>query len=204
MEINNQYVLPDNNYIKTETTKKSIILGNFSASPDKNYVKWTSRYNSNYKKTAAFTIDISGCVYNHFDPIYYSNILGNIDLDKRNIVILLENEGWLTKNVNENKFIDWVGHIYNRDGVIVEKKWRGQSYWAPYSDEQVVSTIKLITKLCADYNINKVAIPHNTKIDNPDEYEGIFYKSNLEKHHTDLSPAWSCEDFKSKLEEYEK
>ena len=143
---------------------------------------------------------MAGCVYRHFDPKYYSNIIGNSELDKRNIVILLENEGWLTKNEKENKFIDWVGYIYNRADEVVEKKWRNQLYWAPYTNQQIDSTINLVTKLCNDFNIKKIAIPHNTKIDDAENFEGILYRSNLEKHYTDLSPAWSCEDFKYRLE----
>lgn len=200
MDISDYYGLPEKNYIKVETIKKSIILGNLYNSPEINFTKWTTRYNGDYKKTAAFTIDVAGCIYRHFDPTYYSNIIGNVELDKRNIVILLENEGWLVKNEKENKFIDWMGYIYNRSDEIFEKKWRNQQFWAPYSIEQVDSTINLVTKLCGDFNIKKLVIPHNTKIDDTENFEGIFYRSNIEKHYTDLSPAWSCENFKYRLE----
>ena len=97
MEIKHNYELPDRNYIKTETTKKSIILGNLFSSPESNFIKWTTRHNGDYKKTAAFTIDVAGSIYRHFEPIYYSNFIGNLELDKKNIIILLENEGWFHK-----------------------------------------------------------------------------------------------------------
>ena len=200
MEIKHNYELPDRNYIKTETTKKSIILGNLFSCPESNFIKWTTRHNGDYKKTAAFTIDVAGSIYRHFEPIYYSNFIGNLELDKKNIIILLENEGWLTKKPEENKFIDWIGHIYNRPDKVVEKKWRNQQYWVPYTEQQMDSAVKLVSKLCDEFNIKKFATPHNTKIEDTENFEGIFYRSNLEKHYTDLSPAWSCENFKHRLE----
>ena len=204
MTFDNKYELSETNFIKSETIKKSIILGNMPISPEKNFIKWTTRYHGNYKKTAAFTIDVAGSIYNHFDPIYCSNILGNIELDKRNIVILLENEGGLVKNKVENKFIDWVGYIYNRPENVIERRWRGHEFWAPYTAKQIDSTVKLVSKLCDEFFIKKFAVPHNTKMEDTENFEGVFYKSNLEKHYTDLSPAWPCEDFKYKFERYEK
>jgi hypothetical protein len=60
--------------------------------------------------------------------------------------------------------------------------------------------LKLVNKLCDEFFIPKIAIPHNTKMENAETFEGILYRSNLEKHYTDLSPAWKCEAFKYKLE----
>ena len=201
MEIKTNYELSDKNFIKSESIKKSIILGNFSSTPEKNFIKWTTRYNGNYKKTAAYSIDVAGSIYNHFNPIYYSNITGNLELDKKNIVILLENEGWLVKNDKESNFINWVEHIYNRSDKVLEKKWRNQQYWAPYTEQQLHSVISLTKQLCDEFNIKKFAIPYNTKIENAENFEGVFYKSNLEKYYTDLSPAWPFEDFKTRLED---
>lgn len=204
MEINYEYVLNENNYISSETVKKSIILGNMPLSPDKNFLKWRTRYNGNYKKTAAFTIDVAGSIYNHFNPKYSSTILNNVELDKRNIVILLENEGWLSETDEKNRFIDWVGHIYMRPDEVIKKKWRGQIHWAPYTENQIESAVKLVNKLCDEFTIKKFVIPHNTKVEDNENFEGIFYRSNLEKYYTDLSPAWPCENFKYKFEKNEK
>mgnify|MGYP000364457399 CR=1 FL=1 len=54
------------------------------------------------------------------------------------ITIVLENEGWLNKDlVSKNKYINYVGHIYNRTDSVIEKNWRGQKYWAPFTKEQI-------------------------------------------------------------------
>ena len=197
------YTLPDKNYINVETIKKQIVIGHTSSNKMRHYDKWTNRLNGNYKKTAAFTIDTNGKIYNHFDPIYFSEILGKMELDKKSIVILLENEGWLHKDAEKNEFINWVGYIYNKPEEVIERRWRNYSYWAPYSDEQFLSAVKLVNQLCEEFYIPKFAIPHNTKIEDLDNFNGILYKSNIEKHYTDLSPAWNCEKFKYKLEQNE-
>jgi len=199
-----KYSLPENNYINVETIKKQIIIGHTGTNKMRHYQKWTNRLNGKYKRTAAFTIDAAGKVYRHFDPIYFSDFLGNLELDKKSIVILLENEGWLAKEGDKNEFINWIGHIYNNPDEVIEKRWRGYLHWAPYAKEQVNATINLVSELCDEFFIPKFAIPHNTKIENIDEFNGVLYRSNLEKHYTDLSPAWNCENFKHKLETYEK
>ena len=54
------------------------------------------------------------------------------------------------------------------------------------------------------YNIPVKAISHNTNIDNANTYKGILYRSNFNKFYTDITPAWDCKDFKTKIERYEK
>lgn len=196
----NTYRLPESNFFNEQTIKKQIIITHSSSDGMKHTIKWKNRMNGRYKKTAAFSITQDGSIYQHFDPIYFSELFGNLEQDKKNIVILLENEGWLTKDEKKSQFINWTGHIYNRPEVVYEKKWRGYSYWAPYPDAQFESTIFLVNKLCEDFYIKKNVTPHNIKIDNIDGFEGILYRSNFEKHYTDLSPAWEYEKFKHKLE----
>lgn len=194
------YFLSENNYIKEETIKRQIVLGNTFSSDMNHFNGWVRRLNGYYDKTAAFTIDAAGLIYKHFDPIYMSNFFGNLEADKKSIVILLENEGWLTKNGEKDEFLNWVGHIYNKPELIIEKRWRSHSYWAPYTQKQVDSAVELVKALCNEFFIPIVAIPHNTKLEGMDNFEGVLYKSNLEKYYTDLSPAWNCETFKYKLE----
>jgi hypothetical protein len=193
-----RYILPEDNYIKAPTIKKQIIIGHTSTSKMRHFDKWTNRMNGNYKKTAPYTIDNNGNVFNHFEPIYFSEIFGNLELDKKSIVILLENEGWLVKDAEKNRFINWIGHIYNKPELVIERKWRGQTYWAPYSDKQVNATIQLVGNICDEFNIDRFAIPHNTKIDDFNTFNGVIYRSNINKNYIDLSPALSCENFKYK------
>lgn len=201
MTINDKkYSLSDKNYIKEETIKKQIVIGHTFSSEMKHFHGWNLRLNGSYNKTSAFTISSNGHIYQHFDPIYTSNILETNELNNKSIVILIENDGWLIKDDKKNRFINWVGDIYNKPESVVEKRWRGNNYWAPYSEKQLTSAIELCDMLCKEFYIEKFAIPHNTKIDNLDGFEGVIYRSNLEKYYTDLSPAWNFEKFKFELE----
>ena len=195
-----KYQLSDLNFIKEETIKKQIVIGHTATNKMKHFIKWVTRLNGKYSKTAAYTISTNGKIYQHFDPIYSSNILKNTELDKRSIIILLENEGWLTKNNEKNEFINWFGDIYNKPENVVEKRWRGYTHWVPYTDKQFDSTLWLTKKLCDEFYIEKFAIPHNTKLENFDDFKGVLYRANLDKDYTDLNPSWNFEYFKYKLE----
>lgn len=196
-----KYVLSENNYIKEETQKTQIVIGHTFNSQMRHFFGWQHRYNGKYKKTAAFTIDAAGLIYRHFDPIYKSNFFDSDDLNNKTIVILLENYGSLSKDNEKKGYITWLGDIYNKSKEVVDKRWRNNRYWDPYTTEQVDSCLNLVRKLCDEFNIPKKVISHNTKIDNLFDYSGILYKSNLDKKFTDLNPSWGFDIFKEKLEE---
>lgn len=195
-----QYKLSSKNYFPVESIKKQIILGNTFNHDMRHVIGWLNRYNGKYKKTASFTIDKKGVIHKHFDPKYQSSFFGDLELDKKSIVILLENDGWLVNNTEKNQFITWIGDIYNEPSSVIDKKWRGYNYWCSYTIEQIESIVKLIRILCEEFHIPLNVITHNTKINDLDDFSGILYKSNLAKEYTDLSPAWDCEGFKNKLE----
>lgn len=197
------FSLSPKNYIVTETVKRQIVLGHTGNLIPQNYGKWVNRYNGKYNKTAAFSIQKSGIVFKHFEPYYCSTYFNNIDLDKKSIVILLENEGWLNKDSESQKFLNWIGNIYNNPEEIVIKLWRKYMYWSPYTEEQFHATLELVKMLCDEFFIPRTVPQHNTKIDDLSGYTGILYKSNIDKTCTELSPAWNYELFKNKLETYE-
>jgi hypothetical protein len=194
-----KYVIPSNNYIKTETIKKQIILGDTFNHDMRHVFGWLHRFNGRYKKTAPFTINKDGVVYKHFEPKYKSLFFGVNDLDDKSIVILLENDGWLVKDNQKNEFITCIGDIYNKPDVI-NKKWRGYDYWCPYTEKQIESAVSLIKMLCNNFGIPMTSINHNTKIDKLFDYTGVLYKSNLSREYTDLNPTFDCVEFKNKIE----
>ena len=194
------YALSENNYIEIESIKKQIVIANTFNHDMKHVIGWKKRYNGNYKKTAAFSIDAAGIVYRHFDPRFQSKYFGNIDLDSKSIIILLENDGWLFKDNEKNIFITWVGNIYNKPDEVFEKRWRGHAHWSNYTKEQFDSCVKLTKMLCEEFFIPKIVFSHNTKVDGLSDFSGVLYKSNIEKFYTDVTPAWDFEEFKNKLE----
>lgn len=196
-----KYVLSIDNYIAIENKKKQIVIGHTFNHNMRHYIGWLHRYNGKYKKTAAFSIDTEGIIYKHFDPKYQSKFFNNDDLNNKTIVILIENDGWLLKNNQKKEFITWLGDIYNKPDDVVLKKWRGYDYWCPYNEKQLESATYLIKRLCDSFLIPMTSISHNTKIENIiDNNYTVIYRSNLDKHYTDLNPSWDFERFKNKLE----
>lgn len=192
------YKLEEKNYVPIECIKKQIVIGNTYNSKMRHVIGWQKRNNGLHKKTAAFTIDAAGVVYKHFEPSFQSKYFSTLEQNTKSIVVLLENDGWLTRNLPDERFYTWKGNIYN--GIVVGKLWKGFNKWATYTQEQIDSCVELVDSLCEEFFIPKTVIGHNTKIDNISEYNGVLYKSNIAKHFFDVSPAWNCEEFKNKLE----
>lgn len=201
LKINNQsYKLSTDNYHKTRHSKQQIVLANTFSENMNHFNGWTKRYGGKFKRTAAFTIDIYGNVYQHYPPEFYSNFFSIGGLDEHIIPVLIENEGWLEKDIHTGEYINYVGNIYNRKDEVVEKTWRDYDFWAPYTKEQLESAVNLSNYLCEVFGIVKKTVTHNTKFDGIYDFSGVVYKSNYNKHYSDLSPAWDFVEFKNELE----
>ena len=201
LKINNQtYKLSQNNYIERHHSKQQIVLGN-TFSEHMNHVNgWKTRNGGKFKRVSTYTIDFYGNIHQHYPPEYYSHYFNITGVDEHIITISIENEGWLVKDIVNDEYINYVGNIYNRKDDVIEKSWRGQKFWAPYTNNQLDSTVKLCKYLCDTFGISKETVSHNTKFDDVHEFIGVTYKSNFGKHYTDLSPAWDYNTFKNKLE----
>jgi len=201
LKINNQtYKLDIDNYIKRRHSKTKIVLGNTFSQNMNHFTGWKTRNGGKFKRTTTYTIDLYGNIYQHFPPEFYSHYLDITGLDEHIITISIENEGWLTKDIINHEYINYVGNIYNRKDEIVKKKWRDQTFWAPYTKVQLESTSKLCKYLCDTFGIPKQSVTHNTSFDGVYDFNGVLCKSNFNKHFSDLSPAWDCMEFKNKLE----
>lgn len=196
----NTHLLGVNNYYPSEYKKTQIVVGNSYSEGLTHFTKWEMRMNGKYKKTAPFTILRDGTIYLHFDPKHHCDFVGIKDIDRHIIPIVLENNGWLKKDIDNNRFLNWIGDIYNEEVGVVEKKWRNHSYWMPYTDEQMNSLVRLCKYLCEKFDIPLEALSHNTKVEMVDDFEGIVYKSNYSKYFSDVSPAFDFNEFKNKLE----
>lgn len=197
------YKLPDNNFIRKETTKKYIIIGNTFNDNMRHINGWLNRYNGRYKKTSAYTINREGFIYEHFNPKFYSEFFKNNDLNCNSIIILIENYGWITEIETKNKFITWFGDIYKYPDKIYKKRWRNHTIWESYNAKQIESVAYLVNKLCLEFDIPLSVESHNTKINLTLDYKGILYKSNIDKNSTDINPSWDFELFKRKIEKNE-
>lgn len=192
-----KYKLTPKNYYNQIYKKTQIVIGHNNRKDMRHYNGWLKRHNGKYKKTATFTIDLDGKVYQHFDPNYYSDFL-EIDQDKSNVSILLVNPGWLDLDINYNIYRDWLGHTYSRKiENIVNRSWRGHDVWVKYTDEQYNSLKELINELCGIFNIKKEFIGSNVYNENVDIYNGITFRSNYSQEIKDISPAFDMDVLKN-------
>lgn len=192
--------LTKDNYHRGEHKKTQIVVGNSYSTNMSHLTKWKTRLNGKYKKTAAYSITLDGTIHLHYNPKYYSEFIGIDGVDRHIIPVVLENEGWLMKDINQNKFVDWIGDIYNRDSEPIKSRWRGHEYWAPYTEAQENALVQLCEYLCTRFNIKRQTLKHNTKVESIDNFSGVVFRANYDKFFSDISPAFDFLRFKNKLE----
>jgi len=187
------YQLTENNYHTEVYDKKQILIGNTNRRGMLHYASWIYRLNGKNKKTAAFTVTKEGVIYQHYDPKYYSNFLGQ-ESDKITIPIVLENLGWFRKDSISNKYVDWLGNYHVKQGEeVLMKRWRNHLYWDIYTEEQLTSLKELIIQLCDTYNIDKKSIGCNVFNEDVDLFRGITFRSNYYQELTDVNPSFTFE-----------
>jgi len=192
VKLNKDYYFTGDTHIKkTRVKKKQIILLNTGCNFDDHITKITNRFNGKYTKLPTFTIDNSGNIFQHYDPLYYTDIIDNEDVNKQSIIIAVENVGWLNYDEKTNQYEDWSGAKYQSD--ILEKPWRLKKYWSTYTNEQYLALIELINYLCIEYSIDKKFVGSNIIINKPNKINGILTRSNFSKNHHDLTPAFDFE-----------
>jgi N-acetyl-anhydromuramyl-L-alanine amidase AmpD len=191
------YPLNEDNYHLEVFDKTQIIIGHTYRTGMLHYGGWINRLNGKNKKTSTFTINKDGKIFQHYDPKYYSTFVNN-QQDKASISIVLENCGWYRKDSMINKYIDWLGNIYNKQSnEVFVKRWRNHTYWDSYTNEQTESLKNLVNKLCDEYKIQKNFIGHNVYNEDIDLYKGITFRSNYSQESTDVSPAFDMEILKN-------
>jgi len=222
-----KYVLPNGNFYSVAQAKLGIILHHTNGWAIVNGTKDTPSMNSfnwwksreNIHISTAYTIDIKGNIYNHFQDNYWAYHLGLGSsfeyLERHTVAIENVNEGGLTKE-NDGNFYWWSGDVkllYNRsqdEPIFIKNTWRGFNYFAPYSKDQFENCLKLVLYLCDKFKIKRNCIgdvEFHPELLNGDIYNGITTHTNYRdypdrngKNKWDLSPAWDFNKFKIGLE----
>lgn len=195
------FKLGDKSFIKEVHPKKIIVIGNTMSNGMNHFKHWLSKINGKYQKTAAFTVTLDGKIYQHYDPKYYSRFSGAGLFDRNSIPIALENEGWVTKDFQEQMYVNWAGEKYDRPDELIEKSWRGRLRWAPYSQKQMDSLVYLCENMIKTFDIPRFVCPNNVKVNDFTKKKGIYYRSNYLKTSLDVSPAFDIKYLKDKIEE---
>jgi N-acetyl-anhydromuramyl-L-alanine amidase AmpD len=179
--------------------KKQIILCD-TKRDYRNYINSLKyRYNGKNPYLPNFVIDKTGKVYSIIPPNSFSNFMQDKKIDKKSIIIVLENNGWLKKNPLDNTFINWVGDIYKKD--VFEKKWREQFFWEPYTKKQLIGLSNLIKEMCEKFDIPKESLGHNVISDEASNFNGVVSKSNYDFSHKDVNPSFDFKLLKELLDD---
>jgi hypothetical protein len=200
VDINKTLKLKESSYFQKKYKKQQIVIGNSLNVGLTHFENWNKNISGKFKGTSPYSIGLDGVIYEHYDPVYYSSFLNDVNMDKKIISIILENEGWVSKDFNKKTFITWNGDIYNRNVPLVERKWRGKLRWAPYSDEQMVSLALLCNNLIERFDLSKVVSSDNIKINDYTRKKGVYFRSNYSKSFLDVSPAFNFEYLKENVE----
>jgi hypothetical protein len=189
----NKFKLNSKSKIKTQ-----IILCHTSKEVTKYLDSLESRYNGNYDKIPNFLITKDGEVIQLLEDNVNSNFFFDNELNKKSIIISLENYGWLQRKELSNEYITWDQTIYN--GEVYKKKWRGMFFWDPYTQSQQDTLVEL----CLDkIEINKIPrkfTSHSGLYYGIKEFRGVTCRSNYNLMYTDLNPSFNYEKFLTKIE----
>ncbi len=186
-----------NNYYSLKNKKSQIILGDSHRFQSNHISRLKKKDFGLTRKWPTYTIRRDGKVFQHFDPSYYSDFMGTIEIDKKSISIVFENMGALYFNYKNNTYTNWINEVCD-DSFIFEKLWKNHRYWESYSEEQMISAINLCVMLCREYDIVQDSVGHNSFMDLNDpaiNYNGILTKSNYNSDFNDLNPSFDFKKF---------
>lgn len=191
--------IPDKNYYKVEYEKKQIILAGSLRKNNYHIVNLKRKDYGNTKEWNTFTITREGKILEHYNPKYYSDFMGNKEIDKKSISVVLENMGMLYFDYDSNNFFNWSNDICPESNVF-EKNWKGCRYWEAYTKEQFNATINLCDYLSGKFGIEMNCIGHNSHHENTEDFEGIVTRSNFDIDHFDLNPSFDYKKFLHELD----
>jgi hypothetical protein len=173
--------------------KKQIILCHTGREVKEYLTSLNVRMSGNYDKIPNYIVERTGKIIKLLDDFEYTNYFSNQNINKRSIIISLENLGWLEKKPLTNEYINWKGNIYN--GLVYEKKWRDYFIWQPYTDNQIEQLALLCLDLMDRIKIKRAVIGHNTKVEYVENFQGVVCRSNYDSKFTDLNPSFNFEKF---------
>ena len=199
LQINKDYELPSEQYIKQKTEKSQIFIHFTAGRPSaKNCI---SGWNADESKIAtAFIIDgDTGIPYQAFNPDFWGWHLGikntNGRLDKSSVGIEICSFGPLKEK--GGKFYAWpkdfTTEVAKENVYTLDKDFRGFKHFFAYTEEQLVSLEKLICFLVERYNIKVQSGFDESWFDYKEDVinktlPGIWTHVNVRKDKTDSYP----------------
>jgi N-acetyl-anhydromuramyl-L-alanine amidase AmpD len=151
---------PIDNFIKSETEKKYIIICDSLRSNFDKYI--LSLKKKEY--SPSYIVKRDGTIHKLFDEKYYSDFTTIEKINKSSIFIALENSGKLSKE--ENVFFNWCNEIIDVKYVEEVVSIKEYSYYETYTKIQTESLGHLILYLGNKHGLNLKQINIKNKEDN--------------------------------------
>jgi len=178
--------------------KKQIIITETKRDYKKYINSLKYRYNKKNPYLPNYVLTKTGETYQIMKPENYSNFMNNEQIDKKSIIIALENYGWLKRKALDNTYVNWIGDIYKEE--VFEKNWRNEIFWDKYGIKQIEGLSKLLIELCKNFKIPFSCVENNVKQDGIEKFNGIVSKSNFDFIHKDVNPSFDFKLLKNKLQ----
>lgn len=195
----------DESFFYKDVLEKEKIVLHFTAGYLKGDLATLTNFNNHV--SVPFVIARSGEIYNLWSSKYWSyhlgpgTIGGNSNMSKKTIAIEISNIGYL-KNID-----DKLVTVYSDNDVYcmlseqeyytrVQEGFRGQEYFASFTNEQYESTILLLRYLTARYNIPRTFLPEDQRykllsIADATSFKGILSHINFRSTGKwDIGPAF--------------
>jgi N-acetyl-anhydromuramyl-L-alanine amidase AmpD len=151
---------PIDNFIKSETDKKYIIICDSLRSNFDKYI--LSLKKKDY--TPSYIVKRDGSIHKLFDEKYYSDFTTIEKINKSSIFIALENSGKLSKE--DDVFFNWCNEIIDVKDVEEVVSSKEFSYYETYTKTQTESLGHLILYLGNKHGLNLKQINIKNKEDN--------------------------------------
>lgn len=196
---NTTYKASEDNYNKEIFPKKQIILAESLRKDHNHILRWNKKDFGKSKTWGTYSISREGDIYEHFNPKYYSDFMGNKEIDKKSISIVMENMGPLFFDYENDKHVNWCNEICPSENVFT-KSWKDFSYWEKHNTIQITSLVKLCKQLCSEYKIEVDCVGFNFFTVEIASFEGIACRSNYSYDNNDPNPSFDFKFFLQKLD----
>lgn len=131
---------------------------------------------------------------------YVESNLSHINNEKHQIVICLENLGWLSQHtLTPNLYLNWNFETFRGQPYI--KAWRGNSFWDKYTHKQFDTLLKLLKYLIKKHKIKRNILLSENIYNDALKYQGIISKSNFSDIYKETNPHF-IDEFRKRNEKY--
>lgn len=194
INIDNKTYKTEKGFYKAKYEKEQIILGGSLRKDNYHIKRFETKDGGKSKSWCTYSIDREGNIFEHYNPKYYSDYMGDKEIDKKSISIVLENMGMLFYDFESTKYLNWILDEC-QPNLVFERKWNGHTYWEQYTEKQFISVVGLCDYLLEEFVIETDSLGFNVFYENTKNFQGVVCRSNYDSDYTDLNPSFDFKRF---------